>query len=156
MYHRLLPSQTHLPAGLQRRWSYFSLFPGLSFDVYADKVDYFQVTPCGPGESLMRSRSYALPDTRREMHAARFLGDRINRRVQAEDQILVESVQKGLGSHSHTTGLLSDKERVLKGFHDWIAQRVPVASLPSPPTPGTLARENARLLASSPVNRDIV
>jgi phenylpropionate dioxygenase-like ring-hydroxylating dioxygenase large terminal subunit/AcrR family transcriptional regulator len=148
MYHRLLPSQPHLPAALQRRWSYVSLFPGLSFDIYADKLDYFQVVPCGPGESVMRSRSYALPDTRREMRAARFLGDRINRRVQAEDQTRVESVQMGLGSHSYTMGLLSDKECVLRGFHDWIAQRLPVASLPSPPAPGTLARENDRLLGS--------
>ena len=81
--------------------------------------------PAGPGRCLLRGRSYALPDERREMRAARYLSTRINRGVQDEDNVLTLSVQGGLRSGSYNAGLLSDKEVALKGFHDWIRAQLP-------------------------------
>jgi len=127
MYHTLLPEQAHLPQALRRRWSYFTLFPALNIDVYADKVDFFQILPMGPGKTRMRGRTYALPDDRRAMRASRYLGSRINRRVQLEDNKLVEEVQKGLASNSYPAGVLSEKEIVVHGFHEWIRNAIPVA-----------------------------
>jgi hypothetical protein len=47
--------------------------------------------------------------------------------VQAEDEILTASVQRGLASGAYTQGILSSKEIVLAGFQDWIRDRIPAA-----------------------------
>ena len=49
-------------------------------------------------ETVIREVSYALPDERREMKAARYLNWRINRRVNAEDSELITRVQLGMAS----------------------------------------------------------
>ena len=78
----------------------------------------------------IRARSYGFPDDRREMRAARWLCARLNARVQAEDEVLTRSVQRGSASGAYTQGILSDKEIVLAGFQDWIRARLPVSSSP--------------------------
>jgi hypothetical protein len=79
------------------------------------------------------------------MRAARFLSYRLNARVQAEDEILTGSVQRGLASGAYTQGILSSKEAVLGSFQDWIRERLPVARLPDAPARGTMAERNATL-----------
>lgn len=145
-YHRVLPNQDHLPPELRRRWSYFSLFPSVNFDLYPERMDWFQIMPLGPGRCRLRARAYALPDDRRETRIARYLGRRINARVQAEDNRLTRSVQQGLASRGYTTGFLSAKEVAVHGFQEWIRRTVPVARLPAAPPAGTLALRNAELL----------
>jgi phenylpropionate dioxygenase-like ring-hydroxylating dioxygenase large terminal subunit len=125
-YQRLLPDVHHLPADRKRAWLYYSMFPNLAFDVYPDQFDFFQILPTAPERSESRYRSFALPDARREMRAARYLNQRINRQVSREDVALVEGVQAGLGSRSFLAGRLSRKEARVKQFHDLIR-----ASLPS-------------------------
>ena len=144
-YEKLLPAFEHLPEDLRRRWTYVTLFPNISFDVFADKMDFFQMVPVAPGQCLLRGRSYALPDERRETRAARYLSNRINWRVQDEDNELTLSVQGGLGSSAYEVGLLSDKEVVVKGFQDWIRARLPVGKLHTAPPAGTVARRNRDL-----------
>jgi len=145
-YEKLLPAFAHLPEDLRRRWTYVTLFPNISFDVFADKMDFFQLVPVAPGECLLRGRTYALPDERRETRAARYLSNRINWRVQDEDNALTLSVQGGLGSSAYDVGLLSDKEAVVKGFQDWIRAQLPVGKLHTAPPPGTVARRNRDLM----------
>ena len=89
----------------------------------------FNSMPAGPGRTRIRARSYGFPDDRREMRAARYLFTRLNSRVQAEDEVLTRSVQRGLGSGGYTQGILSDKEVVLAGFQDWLRARLPVGPL---------------------------
>ena len=144
-YRKLLPAFEHLSEEVRRRWTYVTLFPNISFDVMPDKMDFFQLVPVAPGECLLRGRSYALPDERRETRAARYLSNRINWRVQDEDNALTLSVQGGLGSSAYDVGLLSEKEVVVKGFQDWIRDRLPVASLHKAPPAGTVARCNRDL-----------
>ena len=48
-----------------------------------------QFLPVSATETVIREISYALPDERREMKAARYLNWRINRRVNAEDTELI-------------------------------------------------------------------
>jgi hypothetical protein len=67
------------------------------------------------------------------MKAARFLCSRLNARVQAEDEVLTGSVQRGLESGAYTQGILSGKEVVLAGFQDWIRSRIPAAKLADAP-----------------------
>ena len=112
---------------MRRRWTYFGLYPNVFFDIYPEWLDFFQVVPLAAGRTLIRARSYGFVDDRREMKAARFLCARLNARVQAEDEILTRSVQRGLESGAYTQGILSDKEIVLAGFQDWIRERIPAA-----------------------------
>ena len=84
-YQHFLPRVEHLPATHQRKWLYYKLFPNIAFDIYPDQVDFMQFLPVSATETMIREISYALPDDRREMKAARYLNWRINRRVNAED-----------------------------------------------------------------------
>jgi phenylpropionate dioxygenase-like ring-hydroxylating dioxygenase large terminal subunit/AcrR family transcriptional regulator len=146
-YRKLLPAFAHLPEELRRRWTYVTLFPNVNLDVLPDKMDFFQFLPLGPGRCILHGRTYALPDDalgaqRRESRAARYLSHRINWRVQDEDNALTLSVQGGLRSSAYDVGLLSDKEVVVKGLHDWIRERLPVARLHRAPPAGSVARHN--------------
>jgi phenylpropionate dioxygenase-like ring-hydroxylating dioxygenase large terminal subunit/AcrR family transcriptional regulator len=144
-YARLLPVMEHLPEDMRRRWSYFGLYPNVFFDIYPEWMDFFHVLPLGAGRTLIRARSFGFPDGRREMKAARYLCARLNGRVQAEDEILTASVQRGLESGAYTQGILSSKEVVLAGFQDWIRERLPVTRLVEMPAMGEMAERNAAL-----------
>lgn len=141
-YQRYLPPVPHLPAGLQRRWLYFKLWPNVAFDLYPDQVDFMQFLPVSPTETLIREIGYALPDAdmperwRREMKAARYLNWRINRRVNAEDTALIEGVQAGMASRSYTPGPLGASEVCLRSFARKLRRLIPEANLHHPPPPG--------------------
>jgi phenylpropionate dioxygenase-like ring-hydroxylating dioxygenase large terminal subunit/AcrR family transcriptional regulator len=144
-YAKFLPTIEHLPEDMRRRWTYIGLFPTVYFDIYPEWLDFFQLVPLGPGRTRIRARSYGFPDDRREMKAARWLCARLNARVQAEDEVLTESVQRGLSSGAYTRGILSDKEVVLAGFQDWIRERIPVTRLMEAPARGSVAAVNSSL-----------
>lgn len=144
-YQRLLPDVAHLPGERKRSWLYYSMFPCMNFDIYPDMVDYFQFLPVAPGRAMSRSRTFVLPDTRREMRAARWLNMRINSQVAREDVELVEGVQLGITSRSYQTGPLSRREARVGQFQDMIRERIPVADCLEPPEPGTVAMRNKEL-----------
>ncbi|MBI2255538.1 MAG: hypothetical protein HYU58_13025 [Proteobacteria bacterium] len=138
----MLPDIAHPPSDRKRSWLYYNMFPSLAFDTYPDMIDCFQILPSAPGKSISRSRSFALPDARPEMRAARYLNMRINQQVSFEDVKLIEGVQAGLGSSSFQVGLLSRKEARVRQFQNMIRQRIPVAACIDPPEPGTVALQN--------------
>jgi phenylpropionate dioxygenase-like ring-hydroxylating dioxygenase large terminal subunit len=85
-----LPAEVdHLPRTHQRKWLYYKLFPERRLRHLPDQVDFMQFLPVSATETLLREISYALPDDRREMKAARYLNWRINRGVNAEDTELI-------------------------------------------------------------------
>jgi carnitine monooxygenase subunit len=135
-YQAFLPEVAHLPAELQRRWLYFKLWPNVAFDIYPDQVDFMQFLPIGPGETLIREISYAIPDRRREMRAARYLNWRINRRVNDEDTALIRRVQQGMGSRFYTPGPLGESEVCLRSFATKLRRLIPEANLHQPPASG--------------------
>ena len=104
--------QHFLPEGAGRRWLYFKLWPNVAFDIYPDQVDFMHFVPVGPTETMIREISYAVPDERREMKAARYLNWRINRQVNAEDTALIARVQQGMASSYYRPGPLG-RERGL-------------------------------------------
>ena len=126
-YQRYLPKVDHLPPTHQRKWLYYKLFPNVAFDIYPDQVDFMQWLPVSPTESLIREISYALPDDRRAMKAARYCNWRINRRVNAEDTALIARVQQGMASRSFAVGPLSDKEVCLRHFCKRMRALIPEA-----------------------------
>jgi len=142
-YAKFLPVMEHLPEDMRRRWTYYGLYPNVFFDIYPEWMDFFHVLPLGAGRTLIRSRSFGFRDDRREMKAARYFCARLNGRVQAEDEILTESVQRGLASGAYSQGILSSKEVVLAGFQDWVRERIPVVRQVEMPAKGTMAERNA-------------
>ncbi len=132
-YQALLPEAEHLPASHRRKWLYYKLFPNVAFDIYPDQVDFMQFLPVSATETVIREISYALPDERREMRAARYLNWRINRRVNAEDSELIARVQAGMASASYQPGPLGTSEVCLRSFAAKLRRMIPEARLERPP-----------------------
>ena len=135
-YQRLLPEVEHLPVSHRRKWLYYKLFPNVAFDIYPDQVDFMQFLPVSATQTVIREISYALPDPRREMKAARALNWRINRRVNEEDTELIARVQAGMQSPSYIAGPLGTSEVCLRSFAQKLRRLVPEARLDRPPAPG--------------------
>jgi phenylpropionate dioxygenase-like ring-hydroxylating dioxygenase large terminal subunit len=142
-YQRLLPKVDHLPQSHQRKWLYYKLFPNVAFDIYPDQVDFMQFLPVSATETVIREISYAIPDERREMRAARHLNWRINRRVNAEDTALIARVQLGMQSPSYKAGPLGTSEVCLRSFAQKLRKLIPEARLDSPPPAGWSRLANA-------------
>lgn len=136
LYQTLLPNSPHLPEERQRLWTYFKLWPNVAFDIYPDQIDFMQMIPISPTETLIREIAYAHPDDRREMRAARYLNWRINRRVSIEDKSLIERVQAGMGSRSYTPGPLGRSEVSLRSFARRIRELLPESRLDRAPAAG--------------------
>jgi phenylpropionate dioxygenase-like ring-hydroxylating dioxygenase large terminal subunit len=143
-YQRLLPKVDHLPPTHQRKWLYYKLFPNVAFDIYPDQVDFMQFLPVSATETVIREISYAIPDERREMKAARFLNWRINRRVNAEDTELITRVQLGMQSPTYEAGPLGTSEVCLRSFAKKLRRMIPEARLSSPPSAGWSRSASAR------------
>ena len=144
-YQRLLPKVEHLSEELQASWRYYTLLPNLSFDVYPEMMDYFQVIPLSPERTRLRVRLFGLPTADRRLRAARRLNGRINSQVQREDEGLIESVQAGLATSAYGSGCFSEKEAWLQRLHGMVRTAIPVARLAAPPKPGTMADVNAAM-----------
>ena len=135
-YQHMLPRVEHLPESHQRKWLYYKLFPNVAFDIYPDQIDFMQFLPVSATETVIREISYAIPDDRREMKAARHLNWMINRRVNAEDTELITRVQLGMQSGSYRAGPLGTSEVCLRSFAKKLRKLIPEARLGSPPPAG--------------------
>ena len=135
-YQHFLPEAEHLPPSHRKKWLYYKLFPNVAFDIYPDQVDFMQFLPISATETVIREISYALPDDRREMRAARYLNWRINRRVNQEDTELIARVQAGMGSPSYIAGPLATSEVCLRSFAQKLRRLIPEARLEHPPMHG--------------------
>ena len=147
LYQQLLPPVPHLPAQAQRLWLYFKLWPNVAFDLYPDQVDFMQFIPVTPTRTLIREISYALPDARREMKAARYLNWRINRQVNAEDTRLIQRVQDGMASKSFTVGPLGTSEVCLRSFCRKMRALIPESRRECAPAPGWSHRYSTSAVA---------
>ncbi|MEO8115492.1 MAG: aromatic ring-hydroxylating dioxygenase subunit alpha [Phenylobacterium sp.] len=129
-YQTLLPVFDHLEPKARRRWSYYRLWPNLAFDVYPDQVDFMQFVPVSATQTLIREISYGRPDARRETRAARYLNWRINRQVNAEDTVLIQRVQDGMGTSGYESGPLGPSEVCLAAFARRLKTQIPEAAEP--------------------------
>lgn len=145
MYQTILPKAPHLAEDRQRLWVYFKLWPNVALDIYPDQVDFMQMIPISPTETLIREIAYAHPDARREMRAARYLNWRINRSVSAEDKSLIERVQSGMGSRSFSPGPLGRNEVSLRSFAQRMRNLIPESRLERAPAPGWQQRHDMRI-----------
>ena len=132
--------QRLLPEGAGRTWLYFKLWPNVAFDIYPDQVDFMHFVPVSPTETMIREISYAVPDSRREMKAARYLNWRINRQVNAEDTVLIRRVQQGMGSSLYRPGPLGESEVCLRSFAQKLRRIIPETREEAPPPAGWSGR----------------
>lgn len=136
LYQHFLPRVDHLPEENQRLWLYYKLWPNVAFDIYPDQIDFMQFLPLTPTTTMIREISYALPDDRREMKAARYLNWRVNRQVNLEDTDLIQRVQDGMASPTFSVGPLSEQEVCLRHFAGRVRELIPEARLHQRPAPG--------------------
>lgn len=126
-YRKFLPDTPHLPKERRRAWTYWLLWPNLAFDIYPDQIDFMQFIPLAPGQTLLREISYALPDDRREMRAARYLNWRVNRVVNVEDKDVIERVQAGLNGNDYQPGPIARSEICLRDFANKMRNALPIS-----------------------------
>ena len=124
---------THLTEAQRRCWRFYSALPNLGIDVFPEQMDFFQVLPAGPGKCRIRGAVFGLPGATRELHAMRFLSNRINTAVNAEDKWLCARVQRGLESSSYRPGPLSMLENSMLEFHNLLRARIPEFGLADAP-----------------------
>jgi phenylpropionate dioxygenase-like ring-hydroxylating dioxygenase large terminal subunit len=135
-----------LPESVRSTWLFCFMPANIGFDVFPDSFDIFQVLPRGIGSTEIRVPLFERPDTRREARAARYLCDRINAGIGAEDRVLCERVQAGLCSQGYAPGPLSDFEMPIRDMHMRLRSACPVVTLPQAPTAGTLRHRNEAML----------
>ena len=149
-YQAILPQVDHLPEPYSKTWRYIALFPGTAIDLFPEHIDYFQFIPVAAGRTRLRWMNLGVADSSRGMRALRYLNGRINAQVQAEDEVLCQSVQRGLESGAYHRGCLSSKKEVLvRDFHQWVARQAPVAKLDQAPPSGDMAAINREMAAEA-------
>ena len=125
-YQKLSPLvATHLPEPYRKQWRFISLLPNMGFDIFPDQIDFFQILPVGAGKTIGRQLNLGLVDDRREMKLLRYLGQRINNLVQAEDDYLCKLVQKNLSSTVYRPGALSKIEACMVQFQNHLREAIP-------------------------------
>lgn len=144
-YQKLLPEFEHLPEEKQKTWYYVQHFPNLIFAFYPDMMEIYMTIPQSPATTLYVSRTFALPDSRREVRAARFLNKRINQETADEDDSFVGWLQEGMKSSAWTPAHLSTLEHGVRYYHHKIQAQIPVAKLAVQPTHKNLADINQQL-----------
>ncbi len=148
MYQKLAPEALRgvVDEETARSWLFFSMPPNTGINLYPDSMDVFQMLPLEPATSLVRYSVLARPGEGRPMRLLRYLNQRINRQVSAEDRWLSERVQSTIASQGYEPGPLSSYEGALVDFHDRIRAACPVATSDQPPAPGTMRARNDDLL----------
>jgi phenylpropionate dioxygenase-like ring-hydroxylating dioxygenase large terminal subunit len=147
-YARILPDVPHLPESHRRAWVYIGLYPATVIGLYPDQISFYDFAPITTRRGVMRGRSFALPDDRREMRLARFLSRRIDDLTTDEDIQLIKWSWEGMRSSAFDDIVLSDLEQNVRAYHDRLRRALPVLALPDAPAPGTVAAANARLAAA--------
>ncbi len=144
-YQNLLPAFDHLPESAQRKWLYIQWQPNAVLTFYPEMVEVYMTLPVDTGHTRFISQCYALPDSRREVKAARYLNYRINRITGVEDEQFVSDLSQGLKSSAWQSPILSELEAGVLRFHQYIRSSIPAAALRNAPPPGELLATNQRL-----------
>ncbi|MGI9310867.1 MAG: aromatic ring-hydroxylating oxygenase subunit alpha [bacterium] len=148
-YHRILPDFAHLPTEQRRLWLYVGIFPSMVLALYPDSMEFYMSLPLAVESTRYLGGAYALPDSNRAARAARYLGRRINREADREDEAFMRQLYQGMKSSAFPTPHLSSIEHGVRDFHRKIQRALPVAHLADAPPPGCVAQVNARMNATA-------
>jgi carnitine monooxygenase subunit len=148
-YVRHATPPAHLPARLQRSWTYYGLFPNAVIAFTPEAIQFYQELPISASETRVTGRLYRNAGETRATRAARYLAYRIDRETSAEDQQLSvwsnESMRSGAFDGFH----LSDLEYGVRRHHDALRAIFPVMNQPDAPTEADLAALDAKLLSAA-------
>ncbi len=130
LYQRLVRPMPGLREPESRQWNFVFAFPGATFNLYPDQIDYWTNYPLDEKRTLTVWRAYRPPETTgRRDRLVRRLNTRLNALVQEEDNHLTQRVQEGLGSSLYRAGVLGARENGLKHFHDLVRAALPAAQI---------------------------
>ena len=147
-YKKFLPERLELPASSRRAWLYIGLFPNTVLAFYPDSTLFYQEYPISARRTIQRGASYRYRDENRALRLSRYLSGRIDRYAGREDTQLIEWTWEAMESSAFDGIMLSDREYMVRSYHDAFRARVPVTTLDRTPEWGTVAAVNARMLRS--------
>ena len=134
LYQKLLPAFDHLPEDRQRVWAYYGLYPNQVIVLYPEMVEFYQTIPLDAGRTILRSKTYGLPDARREVRAARYLNERINGSVAGEDERYFSWLGDAMRSSVFPRDRLSTIEAGVANFHEQVRRALPIARRETEPS----------------------
>ena len=146
-YQTLLPEFDHLPEENQRLWLYIGIYPNMVLGLYPESIEFYMTLPKSVNETVYLGQSFGLPDDRREVHAARYLSQRINSITDREDELYVRYMQEGLQSSVRPEPCLSTIENGVQHFHHRLQELIPVGRLPDAPSHQSLKEANSVMLS---------
>jgi phenylpropionate dioxygenase-like ring-hydroxylating dioxygenase large terminal subunit len=130
IYQRLMRPMPGLREPENREWNFIFAFPGMTFNLYPDQIDFWVNYPIDEGRTLSVWKSFRPPETAgRRDRVVRMLNTRIQNLVQHEDNDLTARVQEGLGSSLYRAGVIGARENGLLHFHDLIRDAIPAAAI---------------------------
>ncbi len=134
---------------MRKAWVYYVIFPNVVLALTPETVQFYQEFPLSTGESLLRGAIYRYADETREMAAARYLAQRIDRETTAEDVQLTIWSNESMLSDAFSGFYLSDLEYGVRSHHDHLRKLLPVLDLETAPEEKELAKLNEVLLSRS-------
>ena len=144
-YKQILPERTGLPASHRRAWLYIGLFPNTVLAFYPDSAIFYQEYPINARSTVQRGAAYRYRDESRPMRLSRYLSGRIDRVTGREDTQLIEWTWEAMQSSAFDGIILSDREYLVRSYHDALRASVPVMTLDRAPAVGSMAQMNARM-----------
>ncbi|MEP6641726.1 MAG: aromatic ring-hydroxylating dioxygenase subunit alpha [Gaiellales bacterium] len=130
LYQRLMRPMPGLREPENREWNFIFAFPGMTFNLYPDQIDFWVNYPIDERRTLSVWNSFRPPETSgRRDRAVRMLNSRIQNLVQHEDNDLTARVQEGLGSSLYRAGVIGARENGLLHFHDLVRDAIPAAAI---------------------------
>ena len=148
-YKRILPDRTDLPMPNRRAWLYLGLFPNTVIAFYPDSTMFYQEYPLSTRRTVQRGATYRYRDESRELRLSRYLSDRIDRYTGREDTQLIEWTWEAMQSSGFDGIVLSDREYLVRSYHDALRARIPAMTLDRAPKGGAVAETNTRMLRAS-------
>ena len=137
-YKALLPEVKHLPESHRNAWLYIGMFPNAVLALYPECVSFYQEFPISVDRTVLRGCEYALPGETRELKAARYLNNRINRDTGQEDIQLTIWSNEAAHSSGYRGIILSDLEYGVRQHHDHLRAVMPVLNEETEPAPGAM------------------
>ena len=122
----------------------------VAFDMafYPDSTLFYQECPIGARRTVQRGATYRYREESRELRLSRYLSGRIDRVTGREDTQLIEWTWEAMQSSAFDGIFLSDREYLVRSYHDTLRATVPVMTLEHAPAGGTLSDTNARMSRS--------
>jgi Rieske 2Fe-2S family protein len=130
LYQRLVRPMPGLREPENREWNFIFAFPGMTFNLYPDQIDFWLNYPLDERRTMTVWNTFRPPETSgRRDRLVRRLNTRINMLVQHEDNELTARVQEGLGSSLYRAGVIGERENGLLHFHDLVREAIPASAI---------------------------